>query len=252
MLSLRKDRKLFLPYVTGGVVPQWTDHLLALQDAGADAIEVGLPFSDPMLDGAVVQRASDQAIARGATVDAILADLDRIRGDLRVPLIAFTYTNLVERRGADRFCAMLREHGFGGLILPDLPVDEAGPVLAAAGDLDLVQLAAPATPPDRLERICATSRGFVYAVSVMGVTGERDTLTAEAYGLAGRLKALTDLPVLLGFGISGREQARQAGAVADGVAVGAAVMRRILDGATPADLGTLATEIRAGLDSAQV
>ncbi len=244
------DRKLLVPYITGGVTADWTGYLLACQAAGADAIEVGLPFSDPMLDGVVIQQASDRALARGTTVDTILADLAAVRTALTIPLIAFTYTNLVVRRGCGPFCELLRAHGFAGLIVPDLPVDEADELADAAGaaGIELVLLAAPSTPPDRLRRICLRSKGFVYAVSVMGVTGERAALAGSARVLATQLKALTDLPVLLGFGIAGREQAAQAGEWADGVAVGAALMRRVLDGASPAQLGALVGEVRAGLD----
>lgn len=245
-------RKLLMPYVTGGVTADWTDHLLAYQAAGADAIELGLPFSDPMLDGVVIQRATDAALARGATVGSILADLAAVRAEVTVPLVASTYANPVVRRGSAPFCELLRAHGFAGLIVPDLPVDEADALAeaAAANGIDLALLAAPSTPPDRLRRICLSSKGFVYAVSIMGVTGERSALAGSAQALVARLKAETDLPVLLGFGIAGRAHAAEAGRWADGVVVGAALMRRVLDGASPAQLRALVGEVRAGLDEA--
>jgi tryptophan synthase alpha chain len=242
--------KRLVAYVTGGITPDWTDNLLAYQDAGADAIEIGLPFSDPMLDGAVIQRASDAALARGVTVSSILADIAAVRAAVRVPLIAMTYTNLVVRRGYAPFTAALAAAGVTGLIVPDLPVDECDELAEAAqqAGVELTLLAAPSTRPDRLARIAARSRGFVYAVSVMGTTGERRELSASAQALCQRLKALTDLPVLLGFGIAGREHAAQAAQFADGVVVGAALMRRVLDGASPAQVGALVGEVRAGLD----
>jgi tryptophan synthase alpha chain len=243
-------RKLLVPYVTGGITADWTDYLLACQAAGADAIEVGLPFSDPALDGPVIAQASERALARGVTVETILADLTAVRAAITVPLIAFGYANLVVRRGVRPFCAALAAAGVAGLIVPDLPVDEAGELADAAREagVELVLLAAPSTRPDRLGRICRDSSGFVYAISVMGTTGERERVADSAEALVRRLKSLTDLPVLLGFGIAGRGQAAQAARFADGVAVGAAVMRRVLDGASPAQLRSFVGEVRAGLD----
>jgi tryptophan synthase alpha chain len=243
-------RRLLVPYVTGGITPDWTDYLLAYQDAGADAIEIGLPFSDPMLDGATVQAASDRALRRGTTVETILADLAAVRPALTVPLIAMTYTNPVVRRGAAPFCRALADAGIAALILPDAPVDEYPELAdaARAAGVEQVLLAAQSTRPDRLAEICRRSSGFVYAVSVMGTTGERDALTEPARDLVLRVKQQTTLPVLLGFGIAGRAHAAAAARYADGVVVGAALVRRILDGATPAQLSTVVGEVRAGLD----
>jgi len=239
-----------IPYVTAGVTADWTDYVLACQEAGADAVEVGLPFSDPMLDGATIQQASDRALARGVTVSSILADL-RAAGDrLRLPLIAFTYANLVFRSGPAVFCRRLAEAGVTGLIVPDLPVDEAEAVREAAdaAGVRLTLLVSPATPDDRLAEIVASSRGYVYAISLMGTTGERSSLAASAARLVRRVKAVTDLPVLVGFGISGPEQAAAAGRAGDGVVIGSALMRRVLDGATPDDLRYEVAALRAALD----
>lgn len=237
-------RPLLVPYVTGGITPDWTDYLLAYQDAGADAIEVGLPFSDPMLDGATIQQASDRALARGATVDSILADLAAVR--LRVPIVVMTYANIVLRAGIGRIAAA----GVSGLIVPDLPLEESAGLeaAAAAAGIDLVLLVAPVTPDDRLQEICARSRGFVYAISVMDTTGERDTLAESAAVLAARLKAATDLPVLIGFGVSSPAQAAEAAGAGDGAVVASALMRRVLDGATAHDLGRAVAALRAALD----
>ena len=242
--------KRLIPYVTGGITADWTAYLLAYQEAGADAIEVGLPFSDPVLDGVTIQQASDAALARGATVASILADLTAVRGRIRVPLIAMTYANLVFRAGPEAFCARLAAAGVGGLIVPDLPVDEAAGVRQAAADagIELTLLVAPVTPDDRLAEIAARSRGFVYAVSVMGTTGERDALAGSAAHLAARVKAVTRLPVLVGFGVSTAAQAAAAGRAGDGVVVGAALMRRVLDGATPDELRQDVAALRAALD----
>jgi tryptophan synthase alpha chain len=242
-------RWVLMPFVTGGVTGDWGETLVAYQEAGADAIEVGLPFSDPMLDGTTIQQASDRALERGATADSILAGLAALRHRVRVPLVVSTYANLALRPG---FCARLAAAGVAGLIVPDLPLEESAELEAAAADagLDLALLVAPSTPADRLARICARSRGFVYAVSVMGTTGERATLAGGATALAARVKAVSDRPVLIGFGVSSPAQAVQAGRAGDGVVIGAALMRRVLDGATPADLGTDVAALRAALDTA--
>jgi tryptophan synthase alpha chain len=235
--------KLLMPYITGGVRPDWTDYLAAFADAGADLIEVGLPFSDPTVDGPTIQEASGTALARGATPATVLAELAGIQAG--VPLIASTYANIALRPG---FAAALRAAGVAGLIVPDLPLDELDELEALnVPGIDVSLLASPVTPDDRLAEIGRRSRGFVYAVSVMGTTGERDRLAPSAAPLAARLKRVTDLPVLLGFGISSPEQAAAAAEVADGVVVGAAVMRRVLDGAGPAEAGAFVASLRAAI-----
>ncbi|MFC7528747.1 tryptophan synthase subunit alpha [Actinoplanes sp. GCM10030250] len=241
--------KMLVPYVTAGVTPGWTDLLRASVDAGADAIELGLPFSDPTMDGPVVQQASYQALCRGATVTGILDEVSRL--ELGVPLIAFAYTNLVVHRGPDTFCEALREAGLTGLIAPDLPIDEAGPVREAAArhEIDMILLASPSTPPQRRAQIARQSQAFVYAVSVMAPTGEQTSLRSSGRDLVLALKSETDLPVLLGFGISGPAQAATACEHADGVVVGSALMRRVLDGATPTEIGTLLSTMRTAIDT---
>jgi tryptophan synthase alpha chain len=249
-LRARRDggRKLLMPYVTGGVTPDWVDYPRAFADAGADVIEVGLPFSDPTLDGATIQEASDVALARGATARGILADVAGL--DLDVPVVASTYCNLVVRDGPEPFCAALREAGIAGLIVPDLPLEEVDGLAAAAAGagIDLVLLASPVTPPPRLAEIARRSRGFVYAVSLMGTTGERAKLAESAASLAARIKRGTDRPVLLGFGISTPDQAVEATRSADGVVVGAAVMRQVLNGVGPKDVGAYLATMRRALD----
>jgi len=252
--QLRRRRaaghKLLVPYVTGGITATWLDQLRAFVDAGADAIEVGLPFSDPAVDGATIQEATHRALARGTTTRSVLDDLAGAVAD--VPLVASTYYNLVVHAGGPRFCAALRDAGVSGLIIPDLPLDEADELadVAAAAGVDLVLLAAPTTPPHRLAQIAQRSRGFVYAVSVMGTTGERATVADSAAVLANRLRQTTDRPVLVGFGISTAEHAVHAARSADGVIVGAALMRRVLDGASPYDVGGYLARMRHALDHA--
>jgi tryptophan synthase alpha chain len=233
-------RKLLMPYITAGVRPDWASYLAAFEDAGADLIEVGLPFSDPTVDGATIQEASDAALARGVTSASALAELAAV--SIGIPLIASTYANIALRPG---FAGALRAAGVTGLVVPDLPLDELAGLNAPGIEVSL--LASPATPDDRLAEIGRRSAGFVYAVSVMGTTGERDQLAPSGAALAARVKQVTDLPVLLGFGISTPEQAAEASAAADGVIVGAAVMRRILDGAGPSEAGEFVASLRAAL-----
>jgi tryptophan synthase alpha chain len=240
--------KLLVTYVTGGLEPVWLDALRAMVDAGADLVEVGVPFSDPVMDGPTIQEASVRALAGGANPASIL---DAIRTvEVPVPLVAMTYYNLVFRAGHARFARMLAQGGVRGAIVPDLPLDESAgwEQDAAAAGVETVLLAAPVTPDDRLEELCRRSRGFVYGVNVMGVTGERGSLNRSAAVLAKRLKAVTDKPVVMGFGISTPEQAVAAAAEADGVVVASALMRLLLDGRGPAAVGDAVGQLRAALD----
>ncbi len=241
-------RKLVVPYVTGGLGEDWLDVVRAVAAAGADAIEIGLPFSDPVMDGPTIQEASQRALEAGATPQGIVAALRS--ADVDVPIAVMTYYNIVARAGHRRMASELARCGVVAAILPDLPVDEAGPWAEAADEagIETVMLAAPTTPDDRLEVICRRSRGFVYAVGMLGVTGERRELAASAVAIAARCKRATDLPVLVGVGVSNAEQAREICAVADGVVVGSALVRRLLEGAGPEGAGELVAALRAGVD----
>jgi tryptophan synthase alpha chain len=241
-------RKLLVPYVTGGLDDEWLDVVRALAAAGADAIEIGIPFSDPVMDGPVIQAASVKAIERGANPDGIIAQLRD--ADVAIPIVVMTYVNLIAHAGYRRMANRLSEAGVSGAILPDLPVDEAGEWLteSAAANIDSVLLAAPTSTDERLELICANCRGFVYGVGLMGVTGERNELAASATTIASRLKAVTDLPVLVGVGVSNPAQAVEISAISDGVVVGSALVRRLLDGAGPEGAGEFIGSIRTALD----
>jgi len=241
--------KLLVPYVTGGL-EDWLDVILAMAAAGADAVEVGIPFSDPVMDGPTIQEASQRSLDGGATPLGILAQLEGL--DAGVPLVAMTYYNLVFRTGHRRFARSLMASGVSGAIVPDVPLEELDDWARAADDagVETVLLAAPVTPDERLARICERSRGFVYGVSVMGITGERQSLAQSAGVMAKRLKAVTDKPVLIGFGVSTPAHAVEAAAEADGVIVASALMRRLLDGASPDEIGSLVGEMRAALDAA--
>jgi len=244
-------RKLLIPYVTGGITAGWTDVLAAMADGGADAVEIGIPFSDPVMDGPTIQEASGQALARGTTPASIFNDLRRVESDLDVPLVAMTYCNIAFRMGARRFAAEAVDAGISGVILPDVPMEEMqtwAPAAEGAG-LETVLLAGPVTPEDRLALVCERSRGFVYGVNLMGVTGERSALGHQSAVLAKRMKAVTDRPVVMGVGVTTPEQAAEVADPADGVIVGSALMRRVLDGASAEQLGEAVAALRAALDA---
>jgi tryptophan synthase alpha chain len=248
--SARADgRKLLVPYLTGGLGTDWVETVRAVAEAGADAIEIGIPFSDPVMDGPVIQEASEKALQAGATPQSVL---DQLRDhDAGVPLAVMTYYNIAFHMGHERFAAALGDAGVAAAILPDLPLEESGEwaVAADAAGIETVMLAAPTAPDERLPRVCARARGFVYAVGLLGVTGERDALASSATIIAQRLKDVTDKPVLIGVGISNAEQAVEASQVADGVVIGSAVVRRVLAGEGPMGVAAFIAEIRAALDA---
>lgn len=241
-----EGRKLLVPYVTGGL-GGWMDALRAAAANGADAIEVGIPFSDPVMDGPVIQAASERALADGATPISILDELRD--ADVDVPIAVMCYFNTIHAAGCDRFAAMLASAGVSAAIVPDLPLEESGPWCASADahSVETVMLVAPTAPDERVARVVARSRGFVYAVGLLGVTGERDELATSALTLAARVKPATDLPVLIGVGVSNASQAAEAVTIADGVVMGASVVRRLMDGGADA-VGDFVAEVRHELD----
>lgn len=240
-------RKLLVPYITGGL-PGWQDAVRAAVAAGADAIEIGIPFSDPAMDGPVIQQASQMALEVGATPVSILHEARAL--DVGVPLAVMTYYNIVHHAGHERFAAQLAGAGIVAAIVPDLPLEESGPWCEAAdaAGIETVMLAAPTAPDSRLPLIAARARGFLYSVGLLGVTGERDHLAHTASELARRLKAITDVPVLVGVGVSNAAQAHEAVQVADGVVQGASVVRRLLDGGADA-VGAYVAQVRRAIDA---
>ena len=240
-------RKILVPYITGGY-PGWQDAIRACAANGADAVEIGIPFSDPVMDGPVIQQASQAALEAGTTPQSVLEEVPRL--DVDIPLAVMTYFNVVHHDGAHRFAERLAAAGVTGSILPDLPLEESGDWCEAADTAGVatVMLAAPTAPDDRLPRIVARSRGFVYSVGLLGVTGERESLAATATDLAGRLLPLTELPVLVGVGVSNAEQAATACRVADGVIQGASMVRRLIESG-PDEVGRYVAEVRAAIDA---
>ena len=242
-------RKLLIAYVTGGLHDEWPDVVRAVADAGADAIEIGIPFSDPVMDGPIIQEASELALRDGASPVTVLDTLRTI--DAGVPLAVMTYYNLAFHMGHERFASLMYEAGVRAAILPDLPLEEVGPWATAAdpAGIETVMLAAPTAPDERLPRVVARSRGFVYAVGLLGVTGERDALAESSLVIARRLKAITDKPVLVGVGVSNGQQAAEVSQVADGCVIGSALMRRVVEGEGPAGAGAFIADVRAALDA---
>lgn len=230
------DGRAFAPYVTGGLDGVDGAFLRSLADTGADAIEVGIPFSDPVMDGGVIQEASKLALDGGATPASVLETI--AEANLEVPVAVMTYFNPVLHRGVETFLREAADAGVAGIIVPDLPVDEADEVASAAraSGVAPVQLAAPGSSTQRLAAIAEVAAGFVYCVAAYGVTGEREALARTAEDLVGALRPLTDLPLLVGVGIGTPEQATRACGFADGVIVGSALVRRLVAGDAPGAL----------------
>jgi tryptophan synthase alpha chain len=231
--------------------------LLALQANGADLIELGIPYSDPLADGPVIQAAASRALASGTTPAQVLEMLGSLQGELSIPVVLFTYSNPLLNRGMDRFCRDAAAAGAAGLVVPDLPLEEGETLsaIAAGHGLDLVLLVAPTTPAERMARIHRASRGFTYLVSVTGVTGMRTSLESRVGPLVQQLKGLGATPVAVGFGISGPDQARQVRQWgADGAIVGSALVKAMAAAAAAGQpvgeaAGRFCAELRAGLDS---
>jgi tryptophan synthase alpha chain len=248
--SLRSEgRKMLGPYLTCGFPSpeQFPDLLSGVIDAGADLIEIGVPFSDPLMDGPVVQRASDIALRAEVRPAVAMRTMESIK--LGVPFVFMTYVNPILAVGEDAFARSAAASGASGVIVPDLPVDEARDWIAAARghDLAAVFLAAPTTPRGRIESIAREGSGFVYCVSVLGVTGVRETLSERAGGVVQRVREVTDRPALVGLGVSTPDQAAGACAFADGVIVGSALIKAVMDDGVEAGV-RLVKEMREAID----
>jgi len=230
-LSFEK-RPSLVAYVTCGDpdITATRDIVLAAIDAGADVIELGVPFSDPVADGPVIQRASERALKQGTSLGQVLTLAAEVRVQAQsTGLVIFSYLNPILRMGMEKFCKVARAAGVDGGLVTDLPVEEASEYLRAMSKHDLapVFLAAPTSTDERLKRIAEASRGFVYAVSRTGVTGQRQQLADDARRLVRRLRRVTKLPIALGFGISTAEQFAEVGEFADAVVVGSAIVEAV-------------------------
>lgn len=226
-----KGRKALMPYLTLGW-PQRDSALElipALVEGGADVLELGIPFSDPLADGPVIQAASHRAIQNGMTVELALEQICGLKQRISLPpVVVMTYTNVLMNYGFERFAVDAAEAGVSGLIVPDLPPDHAGELKVALAEsgIDMVFMVTPNLPSERIEEVAAQTSGFVYMVSVLGITGERNSMP-DIEEFAARLRSCTTLPLALGFGISTPEQAKLAARQVDGVIVGSALIRHL-------------------------
>ncbi len=223
--------------------------LLKLQESGADMIELGIPYSDPLADGPIIQLSASRALSSGTSLDSVFDMLAKLKGKLSIPIILFTYSNPLINRGLERFCFEASQVGVSGLVVPDLPLEESEKLsrIAADKNIDLILLVAPTTPKNRMKKIAETSKGFTYLVSVTGVTGERKVIEDNVEILVKQLKESSSIPVAVGFGISDSkhvQKVREWGA--DGAIVGSALVKRIANaskGMEPNEAGDFCKEL---------
>ena len=231
--QVKKQKRIALiPFIMAGDPDLETSGqiLLKLQESGADIIELGIPYSDPLADGPVLQEAASRAISAGTTLRKVLEMLTSLKDKISLPLILFTYTNPLLNYGMEKFCADAAYAGAAGLVVPDLPLEEAELLssIALSHGLDLILLIAPTSPMERIKKISTRSQGFTYLVSVTGVTGERSVIDKRVKTLVKEIKNISSTPLAIGFGISGPEQIRQVKDFgADGAIVGSALVKRI-------------------------
>jgi tryptophan synthase alpha chain len=243
-------RAALMPYLMGGYpsIEGSVEAGLAAADAGADLLELGIPFSDPLADGPVIHAAGTEALAAGATPHSVLRVCEQLAA--RVPVVLMVYANIVLTAGVEAFALRAATAGASGLIVPDLPHDEAAELRAACDreGLALVPLVAPTTTPERIAEIGADARGFVYTVSLTGTTGERAELPPGLADTVSRVRAATEVPVAVGFGISTGDHARAVAEIADGVIVGSRVVRAAGEGGAAA-VGELVAELARALEA---
>jgi tryptophan synthase alpha chain len=244
---LRNARRTGLvTYVTAGDPdqPRSADVLRALDRAGADVIEVGVPFSDPLADGPVIQRATERALAAGGSLSASLDLVRDVRAEVKAPIVLFTYANPLLRLGVDRFAARAAEAGVDGALVLDLPIEEAGDVREAVNraGLDMIFLLSPTTTIARIREAARLGSGFLYGISRLGVTGARDSIAPGAEEFVRRVRGETSMPIALGFGISRPEHVAQVGAWADAAVVGSGLVSVVADAGTRPDLASRVEE----------
>jgi tryptophan synthase alpha chain len=234
--SLRdRSECALIPFITAGDPDLKTtaEALRLLDKSGADMIELGVPYSDPLADGPTIQAAATRALQRGVRLDDVLAMVKDVAPDLKAPLILFTYYNPILNRGIEAFLKQIADVGVQGLVVPDLPLEEAESILKPAAEIgiEVVLLVAPTSPKERIEAIAQQSQGFIYLVSVTGVTGMRSQVESRVQDILQQMRGVTDKPIGVGFGISQTEQARQVKDWgADAVIVGSAFVKRLADG----------------------
>ena len=223
-----KDTKAFIPFITGGDPSlEITQQLLyAMEEAGADIIEIGIPFSDPIAEGPVIQAANERALAAGCTTDRLFETVKKAREKVQVPMVFLTYLNPIFTYGKERFMERCREYGIQGVIVPDMPFEEKGELreVCTKYGIEIISLIAP-TSHERITAIAKEAEGYIYCVSSLGVTGMRKEISTGIQGMVDKVRQVTKVPCAVGFGISTPEQAQQMAAVSDGVIVGSRIVK---------------------------
>lgn len=227
-----ENKKAFIPFITGGdpSLDVTKKLLLAMQEAGADLIEIGIPFSDPIAEGPVIQEADERALRGGCTTDKLFDAVKEVREQINVPLVFMTYINAVYTYGTERFMKRCVECGMAGVIVPDMPYEEKGELAGVCQEygIELVSLIAP-TSEERIQMIAKEAEGFLYCVSSLGVTGVRSKITTNIKEMIDRVREVTDIPCAVGFGIATPQQAKEMAAVSDGAIVGSAIVKIVAE-----------------------
>ena len=225
-----KNEKAFIGFLTAGDpdIKRSEEFILEMEKAGADLIEIGIPFSDPIAEGKVIEAANTRALSSGTTTDSVFGLVQNLRAKTQIPLVLLTYLNPVFKYGYEKFCKRCNSTGVDGIIIPDLPFEEKGELTGHAerNDVKIISLIAP-TSKERIKRIAESSAGFIYLVSSMGVTGVRDSIDTDLESIIKEIRSATGTPVAVGFGISTPEQAGKFGGISDGVIVGSAIVKII-------------------------
>jgi tryptophan synthase alpha chain len=233
-----RGKKAFIPYIMAGYpsLEDTKNGLILFEECGADIVELGVPFTDPLADGPIIQRASEMALLQGITLRKVIAFVRVLRPSIRVPLVLMTYYNPVFKYGEEAFVKDAKDAGVDGLIIPDLPPDEAGHLIqyARTESLDTIFLLAPTSNTERIKKVAKASRGFIYYVSVTGITGSRLLLDGSLEMFISGIRKYTDKPIAVGFGVSSPEEASSVSKVSDGVIVGSAIVKRLHE--SPGDL----------------
>jgi tryptophan synthase alpha chain len=247
----RANHTALIPYITVGypAVETTLKAVPLLASSGCDIIELGIPFSDPLADGATIQRASYQALRQGITPKVCFEVAEKLRRQVEIPLVFMTYYNPVLKSGLEQFCSKCTEVGIDGLIIPDLPPEEGSELEKSTKrhGLDLIYLLSPASTEERIQLVASKSSGFIYLVSLTGVTGPRDKLPEELESFVARVKARTEKPLCVGFGVSTPEQARRIARIADGVIVGSRIIQLMEEDTTFSSLKAFASSLREAL-----
>jgi len=249
--AFKPEHKALIAYLTVGYpdLEATGKAAMALASNGADIIELGIPFSDPLADGTTIQRASHRALQNGVTPQQCLDIAGQLHGEIAAPLVFMTYYNPIYHFGLDAFCHRCAQAGVSGLIVPDLPPEEGQELEAVARkrNLDLIYLLAPTSNEERIRLVAERSQGFIYLVSVTGVTGARDRLPDNLEAFITRVRKVTRKPLCVGFGISGPEQARQLAGIADGVIIGSRIIQLMEADSSLAELAGFTRQVRRAL-----